>query len=117
MNPYAGFRYPAEIIIHAVWLYHRFTLSFREVEEILAERGIVVSHETIRQWQIVMSTTKRTLPATFLVKFAQIRAEVARARHRLAGQHHQALCALWYPRMPLPSRSSSAVRTLLPVGD
>lgn len=49
-NPYAGFRYPAEIISHAVWLYHRFTLSFREVEEILAERGMVVSYETIRQW-------------------------------------------------------------------
>ncbi len=49
-NPYAGFRYPAEIISYAVWLYHRFTLSFREVEEIPAERGIVESHETIRQW-------------------------------------------------------------------
>ena len=49
-NPYAGFRFPAEIISHAVWLYHRFTLSFREVEEILAERGILVSYETIRQW-------------------------------------------------------------------
>ena len=48
-NPYAGFRFPAEIISHAVWLYHRFTLSFRDVEEILAERGIIVSYETIRQ--------------------------------------------------------------------
>ncbi len=38
-NPYAGFRYLAEIISHAVWLYHRFTLSFREVEEIPAKRG------------------------------------------------------------------------------
>ena len=50
MNPYAGFRLPAEIISHAVWLYHRFTLSFREIEEIIAERGIMVSYETIRQW-------------------------------------------------------------------
>ncbi len=49
-NPYAGFRFPGEIISHAVWLYHRFTLSFREMEEIPAERGIIVSHETIRQW-------------------------------------------------------------------
>ena len=49
-NPYAGFRYPAEIMSHTVWLYHRFTLSFREVEDILAERGILVSYETIRQW-------------------------------------------------------------------
>ena len=49
-NPYAGFRYPAEIISHAVWLYHRFTLSFREMEEILVERGILVSYEIVRQW-------------------------------------------------------------------
>ena len=37
-NPYSGYRYPAEIISHAVWLYFRFTLSFRDVEEILAAR-------------------------------------------------------------------------------
>ena len=47
---YKGFRYPAEIISHGVWLYHRFPLSFREVEEMMLERGIVVSYETIRQW-------------------------------------------------------------------
>jgi putative transposase len=47
---YKGFRYPAEIISHCVWLYHRFPLSFREVEEMMLQRGIVVSHETIRQW-------------------------------------------------------------------
>lgn len=47
---YAGFRFPAGIISHAVWLYYRFTLSFREVEELLLERGVVVSHEAIRQW-------------------------------------------------------------------
>ncbi len=47
---YSGYRYPAEIINHAVWLYHRFCLSFRDVEDLLAERGIIVSYETIRQW-------------------------------------------------------------------
>jgi putative transposase len=47
---YRGFRYPVEIISHGVWLYHRFPLSFREVQEVMLERGIVVSHETIRQW-------------------------------------------------------------------
>jgi putative transposase len=47
---YKGFRYPAEVISHAVWLYHRFSLSFREIEELLLARGIIVSHETIRQW-------------------------------------------------------------------
>ncbi len=49
-HPYAGHRYPTEIISHAVWLYFRFTLSFRDVEELLAARGIVVTYETIRQW-------------------------------------------------------------------
>ena len=49
-DPYRGFRFPAEIISHAVWLYHRFSLSLREVETILAERGIVVSYESIRAW-------------------------------------------------------------------
>ena len=47
---YKGFRFPQDIISHAVWLYFRFTLSFRDVEELLAERGIVVTYETIRQW-------------------------------------------------------------------
>ena len=45
---YKGFRYPKEIISHAVWLYYRFMLSLRDVQELLFERGIVVSHETIR---------------------------------------------------------------------
>ncbi|GAC1493892.1 MAG: IS6 family transposase [Acetobacteraceae bacterium] len=49
-NPYRGFRYPAEVIEHAVWLYYCFSLSLRDVETILAARGIVVSYETIREW-------------------------------------------------------------------
>jgi putative transposase len=47
---YKGFRYPVEIISHCVWLYHRFPLSFREVEEMMMERGVVVTYETIRAW-------------------------------------------------------------------
>jgi putative transposase len=47
---YQRHRFPSEIISHAVWLYHRFCLSFREVEELLAERDITVTYETIRQW-------------------------------------------------------------------
>ncbi len=47
---YQRHRFPSEIISHAVWLYHRFCLSFREVEELLAKRGISVTYETIRQW-------------------------------------------------------------------
>jgi putative transposase len=47
---YRGHRFPPEIISHAVWLYHRFCLSFRDVEDVLAERGIAVSYESIRHW-------------------------------------------------------------------
>ena len=47
---YSGYRFPAEIIGHAVWLYFRFPLGLRMVEELLAARGIIVSHETVRQW-------------------------------------------------------------------
>jgi putative transposase len=47
---YRGYRFPPEIIGHAVWLYHRFCLSFRDTEDLLAQRGIVVCYETIRQW-------------------------------------------------------------------
>ncbi len=47
---YPGYRFPAAIIGHALWLYHAFSLSLRDVELILAERGICVTHESIRQW-------------------------------------------------------------------
>nr|WP_225890096.1 hypothetical protein [Indioceanicola profundi] len=47
---YAGYRFPPAVISHAVWFYFRFPLSLRMVEEMLAARGIVVSHETVRQW-------------------------------------------------------------------
>jgi putative transposase len=71
---YEGFRFPAEIISHCVWLYHRFPLSFREVEEMMLERGVVVSHETVRQW---------------CVKFAQAYAnELRRRRPRPGDKWH-----------------------------
>ena len=47
---YARHQFPAEIIRHATWLYLRFTLSYRDVEELLAERGIETSYETVRRW-------------------------------------------------------------------
>ena len=47
---YLRHRFPPDISSHAVWLYYRYGLSFRDVEDLLAERGIIVSHETIRQW-------------------------------------------------------------------
>jgi putative transposase len=47
-SSYKGFRFPPEIISHCVWLYHRFPLSFRDVQELMLERGVEVSYETIR---------------------------------------------------------------------
>ncbi len=49
---YKGHRFPPEIIQYAVWLYHRFNLSHRDIEDLLAERGITVSYEAIRLWCI-----------------------------------------------------------------
>ncbi|WP_406729467.1 IS6 family transposase [Streptomyces sp. GD-15H] len=47
---YKGHRYSVEIISHCVWLYHRFPLSYREVEELMLARGVTVSYETVRRW-------------------------------------------------------------------
>jgi len=65
---FAGHRFPAEIISHAVWLYFRFPLSLRNVDEILAARGVMVSHETVRQWALKFGQDfahqiRRRLPA------------------------------------------------------
>jgi putative transposase len=65
---YARHRFPAEVISHAVWLYFRFPLSLRMVEEMLAARGIAVSHETVRQWALKFGQSfakqiRRRLPA------------------------------------------------------
>ena len=49
---YASYRYSHQVISHAVWLYHRFTLSFRDLEELMAARGIIVSYEAVRNWCI-----------------------------------------------------------------
>ena len=49
-NLYKRYRFPSEIIQYAVWLYHRFNLSHRDIEDLLAERGITVSYESIRLW-------------------------------------------------------------------
>src|SRR5258707_4915733 len=54
---YKGFRFPPEIVSHAVWLYFRFSLSFRDVEELLAQRGVVVTYETVRQWCLKFGQT------------------------------------------------------------
>ena len=60
-------RFPPEIICHSIWLYARFTLSFRDIEEMLAERGLDASYETIRRWfvkfgTVVAANLRRTRP-------------------------------------------------------
>lgn len=63
-------RFPAEVIRYGVWLYFRFTLSFRDVEELMAQRGADVSYETIRCWTIkfgpiiARNLNRRKLPAS-----------------------------------------------------
>jgi putative transposase len=49
-NPYKRHRFPAEIISHCVWLYFRFCLSYRDVEELMAERGLTLTYEAVRYW-------------------------------------------------------------------
>ena len=69
-DPHHGHRFPAEIISHAVWLYHVFSLNLRDVELIQAERGVIVSYESIRRW---------------CVKFEQSFADKLRRRHPKPG--------------------------------
>jgi putative transposase len=57
MNTYKRHRFPPDIISYAVWLYHRFSLSHRDIEDLLAERGITVSYESIRLWCIKFGAT------------------------------------------------------------
>ncbi len=73
-NPYRGHRFPREVIAHAVRLYLRFALSYRDVEELLAERGVQVSYEAIRLW------CRRLGPA--------LAAGVRRRRARARGRWH-----------------------------
>src|SRR5499425_753213 len=57
---YRRHRFPTEIIQHSIWLYLRFTLSYRDVEELLAERGLDISYETVRRWVEVRSSDRTT---------------------------------------------------------
>ena len=87
---YARHQFPAEIIRHAVWLYLRFTLSYRDVEELLAERGIETSDETVRRW---------------VLKFGPLFARnLRRLRPRPTGTWHSALCDLDPVSVTVPGR-------------
>ena len=70
INPYKRHRFPAEIISHCVWLYFRFCLSYRDVEELMAERGVILTYEAVRYW---------------CRKFGQVYANQLRRRHPRAG--------------------------------
>ena len=61
---YHGHRFPAEIISHCVWLYFRFPLSFRDVEEMLAMRGISLSYQTVREWCLKFGSDLRQRTAS-----------------------------------------------------
>src|SRR3569832_2436058 len=86
---YAGYRFPAEVSSHAVWLYFRFPLSLRMVEELLAARGIIVSHETARQWalkfgQAFANEIRRRLPrAGDEWHLDEVQIAIAGKKHRL----------------------------------
>jgi putative transposase len=54
---YRGYRFSPDLISYAVWLYHRFCLSFRDVKELLVERGVSVSYEAVRQWCLKFGPT------------------------------------------------------------
>ncbi|MBV9681527.1 MAG: IS6 family transposase [Solirubrobacterales bacterium] len=56
---YPGYRFPAEIITHAVWPYHVFSLGLRDVELTLAERGITVTRESVRRWVLRFGCQRR----------------------------------------------------------
>ena len=58
LERYQNHRFPGEIISHGVWLYYRFPLSYRDVQELLLERGIDVTHEAIRSWAEITGTER-----------------------------------------------------------
>jgi putative transposase len=61
---YRRHRFPSEIVQHAIWLYLRFTLSYRDVEELLAERGLDISYETVRRWVLKFGPAIAATPAS-----------------------------------------------------
>jgi putative transposase len=114
---YAGYRFPTEVISHAIWLYFRFPLSLRMVEEMLAARGIVVSHETVRQWALKFgqgfaNEIRRRLPrAGDKWHLDEVAITIAGTRHwlwRAVDQHGIVLDVLVQSR-----RDAKAARRLL----
>src|SRR5215217_8222633 len=101
-SPYAGHRFPAEVISQAVWLYFRFPLSLRMVEEMLAARGIVVSHETVRRWglkfgQDFANRIRRRLPRAGDGLCRNLGDAVIRRRAVLACRRPRRRRGRWHP--------------------
>ncbi len=84
---YSGYRFPRDIIQRAVWMYLRFTLSFRDVEELLAERGITVTDESIRRWVL-------TVGPVIARRLRARRTEPHRVCWRLVGLSHAAMAGV-----------------------
>src|SRR5919112_2972021 len=115
--PYAGYRFPPEVIGHAIWLYFRFPLSLRMVEEMLAARGIEVSYEMVRQWAFKFGQTfanqiRRRLPASGdKWHLDEVAINIAGKKHwlwRAVDQHGMVLDILVQSR-----RNAKAARRLL----
>src|SRR3954454_1831442 len=116
---YAGHRFPPEIISPAIWLYFRFPLSLRMVEEMLAARGVLVSHATVRQWalkfgQAFANQIRRRLPRAgdkwHLDEVVILSAKSGRVRRRAArGSWHGVV----HPASGPPARHSSRPRCRL----
>ena len=79
MNTYKRYRFPPDIISYAVWLYHGFNLSHRDIEDLLAERGITVSRESIRLWYPKHSLRSR---GRLCIKFGALYARRLKRKHR-----------------------------------
>lgn len=91
---YRRHRFPPVVIQHAVWLYLRFTLSYRDVEELLAERGLDISYETIRSW---------------VIKFGPVIAR--RLRRRVLGRAIAGIWTRWWFGSPASGCTSGAPST------
>ena len=102
---YARHQFPPEVIQHAVWLYLRFTLSHRDVEDLLAERGLEASYETVRRWVLKFG------PAIALLQRSPAWAASGRVRPGRAPSTMQGHPSCRSKRMPLGAITSRSRST------
>lgn len=99
---YKRHRFPPEVIQHVVWLYHRFSLSARDIEDLMSERGIAVSYESIRLW---------------CIKFGPKYAKRLRSRHQGYGDAFSSDCSVLAAVNPGASSQISYAVTALLIGN